>query len=92
MWKAARGLLLRRVADAAVLHRYQQAGGSPNKQPGSEGEPRWPDMMTRVRQHPAPHDPARSAARAECGTAQPAQPAADAGSASSVACSSSTDW
>ncbi len=64
MWEAARGLLLygwfyyaiyaigehelRRVADAAILHRYQQAGGPPNKKPGPEGEPRWPDMMTRV--------------------------------------------
>ncbi len=64
MWEAARGLLLygwfyyaiyaigehqlRRVADAAVLHRYQQAGGPPNKKPGPEGEQRWPDLMTRV--------------------------------------------
>ena len=64
MWEAARGMLLygwfyyaiyaigehqlRRVADAAVLHRYQQAGGPPNKKPGPEGEQRWPDLMTRV--------------------------------------------
>ena len=64
MWEAARGLLLygwfyyaiyaigehqlRRVADAAVLHRYQQAGGPPNKKLGPEGEQRWPDLMTRV--------------------------------------------
>jgi hypothetical protein len=64
MWEAARGLLLygwfyyaiyaigehqlRRVADAAILHRYQQAGGPPNKKPGPEGEQRWPDLMKRV--------------------------------------------
>jgi hypothetical protein len=64
MWEAARGMLLygwfyyaiyaiaehqlRRVADAAVLHRYQQAGGPPNKKPGPEGEERWPDLMKRV--------------------------------------------
>jgi hypothetical protein len=56
MWQATRGMLLygwfyyaiyaigehqlRRVADAAVLHRYQQADGSPNKKPGPEGEQR----------------------------------------------------
>lgn len=39
---------LRRVADAAVLHRNQQAGGPPNKKRGPEGELRWPDLMTRV--------------------------------------------
>lgn len=64
MWEAARGLLLygwfyyaiyaigehqlRRVADAALLYRYQQAEGPPNKKRGPEGEVRWPDMMTRV--------------------------------------------
>ncbi|MGP0100679.1 MAG: hypothetical protein ACLPUT_03535 [Solirubrobacteraceae bacterium] len=64
MWEAARGLLLygwfyyaiyaigehelRRVADAAILHRYQQAGGPPNKKRGPEGEQRWPNMMRRV--------------------------------------------
>jgi hypothetical protein len=64
MWEAARGMLLYgwfyyaiyamgehqlgRVADAAVLHRYQQAGGPPNKKRGPEGELRWPDLMTRV--------------------------------------------
>ena len=64
MWEAARGLLLygwffyaiyaigehelRRVADAAVLHRYQQAGGPPNKKLDHEGEQRWPDLMRRV--------------------------------------------
>jgi Domain of unknown function (DUF4145) len=64
MWQAARGLLLygwfyyaiyaigehqlRRVADAAVLHRYQQADGPANKKRGPEGELRWPDLMTRV--------------------------------------------
>jgi hypothetical protein len=64
MWEAARGLLLygwfyyaiyaigehelRRVADAAVLHRYQQADGPPTKKPGPEGEKRWPDLMRRV--------------------------------------------
>lgn len=64
MWAAARGLLLygwffyaiyaigehqlRRVADAAVLHRYQQAGGQPNKKRDPDGEPRWPDLMSRV--------------------------------------------
>jgi hypothetical protein len=39
---------LRRVADAAVLHRYQQVDGSPNKKLRPEGEQRWPDLMTRV--------------------------------------------
>ena len=64
MWDAARGLLLygwfycaiyaigehelRRVADAAVLHRYQQAGGPPIKKRDHEGELRWPDLMRRV--------------------------------------------
>ena len=64
MWQAACGLLLygwfyyaiyaigehqlRRVADAAVLHRYQQANGPANQQRGPEGEPRWPDLMSRV--------------------------------------------
>jgi hypothetical protein len=61
MWEAARGMLLygwfyyaigghqlRRVADSAILHRYQQAGGPPNKKPGPEGETRRPDLMKRV--------------------------------------------
>jgi hypothetical protein len=64
LWEAAHGLLLygwffyaiyamgehelRRVADAAVLHSYQQAGGPPNKKRDHEGELRWPDMMRRV--------------------------------------------
>src|SRR4029077_4780852 len=64
MWEAARGPLLygwvfyaiyaigehelRRVADAAVLHCYQQFGGPPNKKRDHEGEPRWPDLMRRV--------------------------------------------
>ena len=64
MWEAARGLLLygwfyyaiyaigehqlRRVADAALLHRYRQAGGPPNKKRGAEDEIRWPDLMKRV--------------------------------------------
>ncbi len=64
MWDAARGLLLygwfyyaiyaigehelRRVADAAILHRYQQADGPPNKKLDHEGETRWPSMMRRV--------------------------------------------
>lgn len=64
MWEAARGLLLygwfyyaiyaigehelRRVADAAVLHRYQQAGGPPNKKRDHEGELRWPSLMRRL--------------------------------------------
>jgi hypothetical protein len=64
MWEAARGVLLygwfyyaiyaigehelRRVADAAILHCYQQAGGPPNKKRDHEGELRWPSMMRRV--------------------------------------------
>jgi hypothetical protein len=64
MWVAARGLLLygwfyyalyaqgehqlRRVADAAVLHRYQQAGGPPLKKRDPGGDTRWPDLMWRV--------------------------------------------
>lgn len=65
MWEVARGVLLygwyyyplyalgehqlRRVADAAVLHRYQQAGGPPNKKRDPEdGQARWPDFKRRV--------------------------------------------
>jgi Domain of unknown function (DUF4145) len=62
MWEVARGVLLygwfyyplyeigenqlRRVADTAVLHRYQQAGGP--AQGFSEGEPTWPTFKRRV--------------------------------------------
>lgn len=64
MWEAARGLLLygwffyaiyalgehqlRRVADAAILHRYQQVGGPPARHSGPEGETRWPSLLARV--------------------------------------------
>jgi hypothetical protein len=65
MWEVARGLALygwfyyplyaiaehqlRRVADAAVLHRYRQAGGPPNKKPDPEdGQPIWPSFKWRV--------------------------------------------
>ena len=64
MWEVARGLALygwfyyplyaiaehqlRRVADAAVLHRYKQAGGAANKKPDPEGELSWPGFKRRV--------------------------------------------
>jgi hypothetical protein len=65
MWEVARGVLLygwfyyplyalgehqlRRVADAAVLRRYQQAGGPPNKKRDpDDGQLRWPDFKRRV--------------------------------------------
>jgi hypothetical protein len=64
MWEVARGLALygwfyyplyaiaehqlRRVADAAVLHRYKQAGGPANKKRDPEGELRWPDFKRRI--------------------------------------------
>jgi hypothetical protein len=64
MWEVARGLALygwfyyplyaiaehqlRRVADAAVLHRYKQAGGPPHKKRDPEGDVRWPDFKRRV--------------------------------------------
>jgi hypothetical protein len=65
MWEVARGVLLygwfyyplyalgehqlRRVADVAVLYRYQQAGGPPNKKPNPEdGQPTWPSFKRRV--------------------------------------------
>ncbi len=64
MWEVARGLALygwfyyplyaiaehqlRRVADAAVLHRYTQAGGPPHKKRDPEGDLRWPDFKRRV--------------------------------------------
>jgi hypothetical protein len=63
MWEVARGLALygwfyyplyaiaehqlRRVADAAVLHRYKQAGGPPHKKRDPEGDLRWPDFKSR---------------------------------------------
>lgn len=64
-WEVARGVLLygcfysplyalsehqlRRVADAAILHRYQQAGGPPNKKRDpDDGQLRWPDFKRRV--------------------------------------------
>lgn len=64
MWEVARGLALygwfyyplyaiaehqlRRVADAAMLHRYKQAGGPANKKPDPDGDLRWPDFKRRV--------------------------------------------
>jgi hypothetical protein len=64
MWEVARGLALygwlyyplyaiaehqlRRVADAAVLHRYKQAGGRRHKKRDPEGDLRWPDFKSRV--------------------------------------------
>ncbi|HEX4838673.1 MAG TPA: hypothetical protein VFV03_09150 [Solirubrobacteraceae bacterium] len=65
MWEVAQGILcygwfyyplyaigehqLRRIADAAILHRYQQAGGPPNKKPDPEdGQPTWPPFKRRV--------------------------------------------
>jgi hypothetical protein len=65
MWEVARGVLLygwfyyplyalgehqlRRVADVAVLYRYQQAVGPPNKKPNPEdGQPTWPSFKRRV--------------------------------------------
>jgi hypothetical protein len=64
MWEVARGVLLygwfyyplyalgehqlRRVADAAVLHRYQQADGPPSKRRDPEDDVRWPNFKRRV--------------------------------------------
>ena len=64
MWEVARGSLLygwfyyplyalgehelRRVADAAALHRYRHAGGPPLKKPDQQGKPRWPSFKARV--------------------------------------------
>jgi len=64
MWEVARGLALygwlyyslyaiaehqlRRVADAAILHRYRQADGPPKQTRGPAGELRWPEMQRRV--------------------------------------------
>ncbi len=65
MWGVARGLALygwfyyplyaiaehqlRRVADAAVLHRYRQADGPPNKKPDpDDGQPTCPSFKRRV--------------------------------------------
>jgi hypothetical protein len=65
MWEVARGLALygwfyyplyaiaehqlRRVADAAVLHRYREADGPPHKKPDPEdGQPTWPSLKKRV--------------------------------------------
>ena len=64
MWEVARGVALygwfyyplyaiaehqlRRVADAAVLHRYRQAGGPPRSKRDAEGEVRWPALQRRV--------------------------------------------
>jgi hypothetical protein len=36
---------IRCVADAAILHRYRQAGGPPSKKSGLEREARWFDLM-----------------------------------------------
>ena len=65
MWEVAQGILcygwfyyplyaigehqLRRIADAAILHRYRQAGGPPNTKPDPEnGQPTWPPFKRRV--------------------------------------------
>jgi hypothetical protein len=65
MWEVARGLALygwfyyplyaiaehqlRRVADAAVLHRYRQADGPPNRKADpDDGQPTWPSFKRRV--------------------------------------------
>jgi hypothetical protein len=65
MWEVAQGLLcygwfyyplyaigehqLRRIADAAILHRYKLAGGPPNKKADPEdGQPTWPSFKRRV--------------------------------------------
>lgn len=65
MWSVAQGVLcygwfyyplyaigehqLRRIADAAMLHRYKQAAGPPNKKPDSEdGQPTWPSFKRRI--------------------------------------------
>jgi hypothetical protein len=65
MWSVAQGVLcygwfyyplyaigehqLRRIADAAILCRYRQAGGPPNKKPDPEdGQPTWPPFKRRI--------------------------------------------